>query len=143
MSEPTNSQATQEMLLAGVGAAANRLAQRSEELVKQLRWSKWQRVFALSSIVFMIILLVIQVFLALNNTAVNNRVKDCTIPSGTCYQRSQQQTGKAIEEIISVQLAQTWCSKNAKTYDQLVSCVVRLTGHTPASGGTNGNTQSP
>lgn len=52
-----------------------------------------------------------------------DRIESCTTPGGECYQRGQQQTGRAIGQLISAQESIAECEKSTSTAVELRSCV--------------------
>jgi hypothetical protein len=64
-------------------------------------------------LVVVIPLVVIDVWIAVENKRTGDAIIDCTTPEGDCFQRNQTRTGEVIQRILDGQIANTECRDEA------------------------------
>lgn len=81
---------------------------------------------ALIALVFLVLIFVLLVQLGHLQHAgrsVGRQIADCTTPGGSCYQRNQAQTGKAVGSINQVTIIVGRCAKTTSTDEAMTGCI--------------------
>lgn len=114
-------------LIAGLAIEADKLADAALHLREAFRFSR-QLKFIIAGF---LILLAGLIWVALVNLSNGAAIRSCTTPTGDCYTRSQQQTSRAVAEIVSAVNAHTdqlviatlQCSRTPLTDAQFAACL--------------------
>lgn len=104
MPEPIPDRLTQEALLAGLASRAGELSEEAHRLRDSYRFSRWLKVTIGIGVLMLAangVMLGILISLAHTNQANGAAIRSCTTPTGDCYQRGQETTGKAVAEIVA------------------------------------------
>lgn len=118
--------ALRDALLAGVGAAAVQLTEVSEKMLERARWTRWQRTFVLSSVCFMIAMMIGLIVIGLSNRHTGQAIESCTSPTGSCYKDSVNRQAAAVSQIVQYELAASWCSSHSSTFSDAQQCMMKL-----------------
>lgn len=91
-------------LLAGATVQARELRDAALALRETYRFSRWMKVTLILGALMLAangVMLGILISLANTNRANGDAIRSCTTPTGDCYQRGQETTGRAVAEIVA------------------------------------------
>jgi len=104
MSRPDDPTPSHDAIIAGLAVQARNLASAAEDLRQTYRFSRQLKVIlAIGALVIVGIGVMLGLLVSIANDNHDNGVviRDCTTPTGRCYQRGQDATAKAIAVIVA------------------------------------------
>ena len=114
---------TAEIIQAGAAVQAAKLTAVAEELVATARESIYQSTRSKALRALVIFFIGMSLVGAVISTVIAFQIRDCTTPSGGCYQRGQEQTGQAVGSINTVTQIAVVCADQYDGRPAIEACI--------------------
>lgn len=114
---------TAEIIQAGAAVQAAKLTRVAEALVATAQESIYQSTKSRALRALVVFFIGMSLVGAVISTVIAFQIRDCTTPSGACYQRGQEQTGKAVGSINTVTQIAVVCADQYDGRAAIEECI--------------------